>query len=65
MLWMLEIHPTLFRMMALYGSTWNDIKKDILGYWYSDQQTKAALKRIYAEYQYLMDPSWRSWFLRR
>jgi len=44
------------RMMALYGSTWNMMKRDIIGYTYSDEQTKAAVTSIKKDYSYLADP---------
>jgi threonine synthase len=50
-------NPSNFaRMMDLYGSTWNNIKKDISGYWYDDHQTAIALKEVYDKYNYIIDP---------
>jgi len=50
-------NPSNFqRMEDLYGSTWNSMKKDIVGYAYSDSQTKDAIKAIHDKYSYVMDP---------
>ena len=50
-------NPSNFqRMEDLYGSTWNSMKKDIVGYSYSDGQTKEAIKAIHDKYGYVMDP---------
>ncbi len=47
------------RIQELYnqeGSTWNNIKKDITGYSYSDNQTYSAVKDISANTGYICDP---------
>jgi len=50
------------RMQDLYsvdnnlGSTWNNLKEDVKGYYYSDAQTAEALSRIKKETNYLTDP---------
>ena len=44
------------RMENLYGSTWNIIKQEITGYAYSDDQTKQAMKEVYSQYKYIIDP---------
>lgn len=50
-------NPSNFaRMLDLYGSTWNNMKKDIVGYAFSDEETKKALREVYQQYQYLLDP---------
>jgi threonine synthase len=50
-------NPSNFdRMLHLYGSTWNDIRKDIQGYSFDDQQTIDAIREVYLEYSYLLDP---------
>ena len=50
-------NPSNFqRMEDLYGSTWNSMKKDIVGYSYSDQHTELAIKEIHDKYGYVMDP---------
>jgi len=50
-------NPSNFqRMEDLYGSTWNSMKKDVVGYSYSDGQTKEAIKVIHDKYGYIMDP---------
>lgn len=50
-------NPSNFvRMKELYGSTWNLIKKDIVGYSYNDDQTRNALKEIKNNHNYIADP---------
>lgn len=50
-------NPSNFaRMLDLYGSTWNMMQQDIVGYAFSDEATKAALRDVYKQQQYLLDP---------
>ncbi len=50
-------NPSNFeRMLHLYGSTWNELKNDITGFSFTDSQTKRAIRTVYEEYQYLLDP---------
>jgi len=54
-------NPSNFpRMQALYNdsnsSTWNEIKKNIEGFSYTDAMTMAAIKNIYADFNYITDP---------
>ena len=50
-------NPSNFRRMEnLYGNVWDDMKTDIIGYSYTDDQTRQAVKEIYDKYQYIMDP---------
>ena len=50
-------NPSNFvRMMDLYRSTWNDIKQDILGYSFSDEETRGAMRLVWDEYGYVLDP---------
>ena len=50
-------NPSNFaRMKDLYGSTWNKIKQDILGYSFNDQQTTEAVQAIAKEFNYTIDP---------
>jgi len=49
------------RMQALFsgvdsGSTWNNLKRQILGVNYTDEQTLTAIKDIKAQYNYVADP---------
>ena len=49
--------PSNFARMAdLYGSTWNNMREDISGYAFSDQETRAAMQKVYEDYQYVIDP---------
>ncbi|MBP7821290.1 MAG: threonine synthase [Saprospiraceae bacterium] len=50
-------NPSNFsRMMDLYSSTWNYIKNDIVGYAYSDEETKEAIREVYHNHSYTIDP---------
>lgn len=50
-------NPSNFsRMMDLYSSTWNYIKNDIVGYAYSDEETKEAIREVYNNHSYTIDP---------
>jgi threonine synthase len=44
------------RMEALYGSTWNIMNQDILGYWVTDDQTETTVRKVYKDYDYVIDP---------
>jgi len=44
------------RMMDLYSSTWNQVKEDIKGFSYSDEETRLAMKEVLSKYNYVMDP---------
>ena len=44
------------RILDLYGSTWNNIKNDVSGAMVSDEDTKVAMREVFAKYGYLMDP---------
>ncbi|HFA51403.1 MAG TPA: threonine synthase [Bacteroidetes bacterium] len=50
-------NPSNFaRMMDMYGSTWNNFKKEISGYSFTDEETKAAMKEVFEKYGYVIDP---------
>jgi threonine synthase len=50
-------NPSNFaRMSDLFGSTWNNFKQDLKGYTFSDAQTEAAMRQVFSEYQYVIDP---------
>ena len=50
-------NPSNFtRIMALYGSTWNDVKKDVQGFHCTDEATLVGIAEIKAKYDYLSDP---------
>jgi len=44
------------RIMSLYDSDWKSVKKDIAGYFFSDDETKQAMKEIHKKYNYVADP---------
>ena len=50
-------NPSNFaRMQAWYGGELEQMQLDIGGYWYTDDQTREALKEVHANAGYLMDP---------
>jgi threonine synthase len=50
-------NPSNFaRMLNLYGSTWNIMKNEVLGYAFNDDQTEEAMRRVENLHQYIMDP---------
>lgn len=50
-------NPSNFaRMNAWYGGDLSKMQLDIGGYWYSDEETRKGLKKVYQDQQYLMDP---------
>jgi threonine synthase len=50
-------NPSNFnRMLDLYCSTWNNIKSDVVGFSYSDEETKKAMVEIDKKYNYLSEP---------
>jgi threonine synthase len=38
------------------GSTWNNLKTRISGYAFTDADTEAAVRKVYRQYQYIIDP---------
>jgi threonine synthase len=50
-------NPSNFaRMLDLYCSTWNNLKEEITGYAFNDEQTKAAVREVFDKYNYVIDP---------
>ncbi|MBP7272657.1 MAG: threonine synthase [Saprospiraceae bacterium] len=50
-------NPSNFvRILDLYCSTWNIVGDKIKGYAFSDAQTRAAIKAVYEQFNYVMDP---------
>ncbi|MEZ4980106.1 MAG: threonine synthase [Saprospiraceae bacterium] len=50
-------NPSNFsRMLDLHGSTWNNLKNNINGYSFSDEQTIQEISRIQQEHNYTIDP---------
>jgi threonine synthase len=55
-------NPSNFaRMQDLFkgeneGSTWNNLKEEISGYAFTDQQTEQAVQDIFEQYNYTIDP---------
>jgi threonine synthase len=44
------------RMLDLYSSTWNMIKSNISGYAVDDTSTEIAVREVWQQHQYLLDP---------
>jgi threonine synthase len=44
------------RILALYGNNIDEIRRDIYGARFSDEQTKAAVYQVSARYEYTLDP---------
>jgi threonine synthase len=50
-------NPSNFaRMLDLYGSMWNSMRENIVGYAYNDDVTKAAMREVKSKYNYVIDP---------
>ncbi len=50
-------NPSNFaRMLDIYCSTWNNMKEEISGYSYGDQETTAAVKAVFDSTGYILDP---------
>jgi len=50
-------NPSNFaRMLDLYGSTWNTAREHISGFAFDDTQTRAAMRKVYADLRYILDP---------
>lgn len=45
-----------YRLLALYGGDEDMLKKNVKGYFYSDQATRESLLTVKAETDYIMDP---------
>ena len=44
------------RILELYKSDHNALKGDLEGYWFTDEQTRGAIREIYQKYGYISDP---------
>jgi len=50
-------NPSNFaRMMSLYDNNLEKIKEDVVGYYFDDSETKAAMKFVYEAVGYTLDP---------
>jgi threonine synthase len=50
-------NPSNFaRMLDLYGSTWNNMKSAIKGFSFDDEQTREAMRAVYLNKSYILDP---------
>lgn len=44
------------RMQALFGGSWEDMKSKISGAWFTDDQTRAAIREVKSLFDYEIDP---------
>lgn len=44
------------RMMDLHGSTWNNMKSEIRGFAFNDEETKGGMREVFKNYNYIIDP---------
>ncbi len=50
-------NPSNFsRIMHLYNHDYDAVKNDLAGYAFSDEETRAAMKEVFQEYYYTLDP---------
>lgn len=50
-------NPSNFvRMTRFFGDDWEQVKQDISGFWFDDEQTKTAMRQVYDRTEYLMCP---------
>src|SRR5690606_36719825 len=50
-------NPSNFaRILDLYSSTWNNIREDIKGYSYTDEETVEEIIRTHQQQAYVLDP---------
>jgi len=50
-------NPSNFRrILDLYGNDIEKIRADISGFWFTDEQTRQAMKELYKTYSYVADP---------
>lgn len=45
-----------YRLQEIYGHSWDNVIKDIKGYSFTDAETKEAMKAVYDETGYVLDP---------
>lgn len=50
-------NPSNFvRLTRFFGDEWSRVKNDVSGFWFNDEQTKAAMRDVYERQGYLMCP---------
>jgi len=50
-------NPSNFvRLLELYQNDWKKIKSELTGYSFTDEQTKEAIRTVYSNFNYIMDP---------
>ncbi len=50
-------NPSNFvRILELYNHSWEQIKQDISGFSFNDNETRAIIKNVYEKYNYILDP---------
>jgi threonine synthase len=50
-------NPSNFdRILALYDHNYENITKDIIGYYFTDKETRSTIKKVYNNTKYILDP---------
>ncbi len=50
-------NPSNFvRILELYNHSWEQIKQEISGFSFTDNETRAVIKDVYEKYNYILDP---------
>ncbi len=50
-------NPSNFvRILELYNHSWEQIKQEIIGFSFTDNETRAVIKDVYEKYNYILDP---------
>lgn len=50
-------HPSNFpRMYELYGNDFDSLSADVVSYYFSDDETRSAMREVYHSSKYVMDP---------
>ncbi|MCS6967927.1 MAG: threonine synthase [Cytophagales bacterium] len=49
-------NPSNFARLAEWFPTWEAMRQNLYGYAFTDEQTRQAMRRVYQQYGYMMDP---------
>ncbi len=50
-------NPSNFaRLEDIYGFTWNNLKEEIKGYSFTDEETREGMREVFKKYNYIIDP---------
>lgn len=44
------------RILELYGQDWDSIKNEIIGFSFSDEETRACMQKVFQNHKYICDP---------